>query len=65
MIKLMRIFQYAYLVIGILFLVEGVLAFNKNRERALFMFGFAIFIILIFFFKRRFTKKIEKRNAQK
>jgi len=28
------------------------------------MFGFAIFITLVFFLKRYFRKKIEKRNAQ-
>lgn len=64
MSKLWKIFQYGYLIVGAIFLVEGVLAFNKSRERAYLMFGFAIFIILIFFFKRHFRKKIEKRNAQ-
>ncbi|MFY0603173.1 MAG: hypothetical protein JXQ93_04440 [Flavobacteriaceae bacterium] len=63
--KLWKILQYGYLVVGAIFFIEGILAFNKQRERAYFMFGFAIFIILIFFFKRHFRKKIEKRNAQK
>ncbi len=54
--------QYGYLIIGLIFLVEGVLKFNSNREEAFIMFGFAIFITLIFFFKRHFRRKVEKRN---
>lgn len=62
--RLWKILQYGYLIVGAIFLVEGILAFNKNKERAYFMFAFAIFIVLIFFFKRHFRKKIEKRNTQ-
>lgn len=63
--KFWKVLQYGYLIVGAIFFIEGILAFNKNRERAYFMFGFAIFIILIFFFKRHFRKKIEERNKQK
>ncbi|MEQ6123058.1 hypothetical protein AAON49_02510 [Pseudotenacibaculum sp. MALMAid0570] len=63
--KLWSYIQYGYLVVGIIFLVEGILQWNDDKEKSLFMFGFSIFIILIFFFKRNFRKKIEKRNQQK
>ncbi|MDY0780214.1 hypothetical protein [Tenacibaculum sp. IB213877] len=63
--KLWKILQYGYLVVGVIFLVEGILQWNKNKQQALFMFGFAIFITLIFFFKRNFRRKIEKRNQQR
>lgn len=62
--KLWKFLQYGYLVVGAIFLVEGFIRWNGDREKALFMFGFSIFIILIFFFKRNFRKKIEKRNQQ-
>ncbi|TYP97885.1 hypothetical protein C7447_10351 [Tenacibaculum adriaticum] len=62
--KLWSIFQYGYLVIGVIFLVEGILNWNSNREQSFIMFGFAIFITLIFFFKRNFRRKIEERNKQ-
>ncbi|QMU63649.1 MAG: hypothetical protein GKR88_04690 [Flavobacteriaceae bacterium] len=62
---LWKLLQYGYLVVAAIFLIEAVLTFNKNRSKAYMMFGFAIFILLIFFFKRHFRKKIEKRNAQK
>lgn len=57
-----KIIQYGYLVVGIIFLVEGVLRWNSDRYQAYFMFGFAIFITFIFLFKQRFRKRIEKRN---
>ena len=60
--KLWSIIQYAYLIIAVIFLVEGVLKWNTNRPQSYLMFGFAIFITLIFFFKRKFRKKIEERN---
>lgn len=56
--------QYGYLVVGIIFAVEGILVFSEDKERSIFMFCFAIFITLIFFFKRRFRKKIQERNNQ-
>ena len=61
--KLWKIFQYGYLVVGLIFFIEGVLSWNRDKEASLIMFGFAIFITLIFFFKRHFRKKIEERNT--
>jgi len=60
--KLWSIIQYAYLVIAVIFLVEGVLKWNSSRQESYLMFGFAIFITLIFFFKRKFRKRIDERN---
>ncbi len=57
--------QYGYLVVGAIFLIEAILVFKENTERSVFMGCFAIFITLIFFFKRRFRKKIEQKNNQK
>lgn len=61
---LWKYIQYGYLVVGIIFLVEGILKWNSDKQQALIMFGFAIFITLIFFFKRNFRRKVEKRNKQ-
>jgi len=63
--KVWGFIQYGYLVVGIIFFVEGILKWDSDRQEAYIMFGFAIFIILIFFFKRKFRKKIEGRNNQR
>jgi len=44
------------------FLIEAIIAWKDDINKALFMLGFSIFILLIFFFKRKFRKKIEKKN---
>lgn len=62
---LWKYIQYAYLVIGVIFLVEGILKWSSDKQEAIIMFGFAIFITLVFFFKRNFRRKIEKRNQQR
>ena len=56
--------QYGYLVIGLLFIEGGISDWNTSKQAAFIKFGFAIFIILIFFFKRHFRRKIAKRNQQ-
>ena len=61
---LWKYLQYGYLVIGIIFLVEAILVWNEDREKAYLMIGFSVFIILVFFFKRFFRKKVQSRNNQ-
>ncbi len=60
--KLWKFLQYGYLLIAILFLIEGIVKWNSDREKAYLFFGFAVFITLVFFFKRSFRKRVEKRN---
>ena len=57
-----KFLQYGYLIIAAIFLVESIIQWKDNQNKALLMLGFSIFILLIFFFKRNFRKKIEKRN---
>jgi L-asparagine transporter-like permease len=60
--KFWKFLQYGYLIIAIIFLIEAIIAWKDDINKALFMLGFSIFILLIFFFKRKFRKKIEKKN---
>jgi|TARA_B110000285_G_scaffold218540_1_gene268096 hypothetical protein len=57
-----KFLQYGYLIIATIFIVESIIQWKDNQNKALLMLGFSIFILLIFFFKRNFRKKIEKRN---
>ena len=61
---LWKYLQYGYLVIGIIFLVEALLVWDEDREKAYLMIGFSIFITLVFFFKRYFRRKVQSRNNQ-
>lgn len=61
---LWKYLQYGYLVIGIIFLIEGLLSLNEDFEKAIFMILFAVFITLVFFFKRHFRRKVQTRNKK-
>ncbi len=62
MTKAFKFFEYAYLIIAIIFIVEGILKWNTNREKAYLFLGFSILAIFMYFFKKRFRKKTEARN---
>lgn len=62
--KIWKFFQYGYLMVAFICLIEGIVRWNSDRSRAYLFLGFSIFITLVFFFKRHFRKKVEKRNNQ-
>lgn len=62
--KIWKFFQYGYLIIGLICLVEGLIRWGSDRNRAYLFLGFSVFITLVFFLKRHFRKKVEKRNNQ-
>ena len=57
--KFLRYVHYLYLVMAILFIVEGIAKIQKN-ENALVVFLFAAVAIFMFFFRRHFSNKIQK-----
>jgi len=59
-----KFFQYAYLIVAIICFTEGIIRLisGEEKEKAYLFIGASIFITLVFFFKRHFRKKIEKRN---
>jgi positive regulator of sigma E activity len=62
MIRFWKYFEYAYLVIAIIFIVETFLRWNLEREKAYFFLGFSILAVIVYFFKKRFRKKFEART---
>ena len=62
--KLWKFLQYGYLIIAVICLIEGIVGWNDDAEKSLIFIGASIFITLVFFFKRHFRKKVEKRNNQ-
>jgi len=62
--RIWKFFQYGYLMIAFICLVETFVQWNVDRNRAYFFLIFGVLITLVFFFKRHFRKKVEKRNEQ-
>ena len=58
----MKYTQYAYLVAGIILLIDGILKLNAADGNAYLILGLGIVAIGLFFFRRKFAKKFEDRN---
>ncbi|WP_298368172.1 hypothetical protein [uncultured Lutibacter sp.] len=57
-----KIFEYGYLIIAVVFLVETVLNWNTDRSRSYLLLVFAILAIFMYFFKKRFRARMENRT---
>jgi LPXTG-motif cell wall-anchored protein len=64
MVKFWKFFEYAYLVIAIIFIVEGVARWSSDKNRAYLFIGFAVLAVFMYFFRKRFRKRIEARNKE-
>ncbi|MFD1293472.1 hypothetical protein ACFQ5N_06455 [Lutibacter holmesii] len=54
-----KIFELGYLIIAIVFLVETVLKWNEDRMSAYLTLFFSVLAICMYFFRKRFRKKID------
>lgn len=63
--KLWKIIQYGYLVVAIICLVEGIIRFNSDRNKAYLFLIVAVLVTFMFFVKRKLRQKIEKRNSNR
>lgn len=60
--KIYRLFEYVYVIMGVLALYVVISEWQTDRNRAYLFLFFAVVAIFMFFFKRNFRKKIEKRR---
>jgi uncharacterized membrane protein len=62
--KILNFFQYAYLVFAVMFIYKAVSEWSEDSGSAYLMLFFAAMSIFMFFFRKRFRKKIEESNKQ-
>ena len=60
--NLLKYTQYAYLVAGILFLIDGAMKLNSGDSNAYIILGLGVVAIGMFFFRRKFAKKFDQKN---
>ncbi|HEX9826977.1 MAG TPA: hypothetical protein VGA80_10305 [Flavobacteriaceae bacterium] len=60
--KLLKFFQYAYILFAILFLYEAIINWNVDRNKSYISLLFVALAVFMFFFRKRFRKKMEDRN---
>jgi len=53
-----KIFELAYLAFSLLFFVESYIRWTSQRNKAYVFLGMAFLALFMFFFRRRFRKKI-------
>lgn len=64
MSKIWKIFEYGYLAIAVVFFYETIQTWNNDRSRAYMLLLFAVVAIFMYFFRKRFRSRFEKRNKQ-
>lgn len=65
MSKYFKFFEIAYLVIAVVFIVETVLRWNSEREKAYIFLAFSVLAIFMYFFRKRYRKRFEKHDSKK
>ena len=62
MIKYFKFFEFAYLLIAIVFIVEMVLNWNENRQKAYIYLAFSLLAVFMYFFRKKYRKKYENQE---
>jgi len=60
--KISKIFEIGYLVVAIVFLVETFLNWNEDRSKAYMMLFFSVLAVFMYFFRKRFRKKMDNNK---
>ncbi len=64
MMKILKYTEYLYLLVWVLSIGEIYSLWNTDRSKAYVFVVFAIGAAAMFFFKRKYRKKFEKRKSE-
>ena len=64
MAKYFKFFEIAYLVIAVVFIVETVLRWNSEPNKAYIFLAFAVLAIFMYFFRKKYRKRFEKHEKK-
>jgi hypothetical protein len=62
--RILKYTHYAYLAIGFYALIDAIIKFSNKEEGYQMGLGIAVLAIAMFFFRRHFVNKFEKRKNQ-
>jgi len=60
--KIWKIFEYGYLIIAVVFIIETFR--NWGTQKSYLLLLFSVLAIFMYFFRKRFRKKFENRNKK-
>ena len=64
MAKYFKFFEIAYLIIAIVFIVETVLRWNSEPNKAYIFLGISVLAIFMYFFRKKYRKRFEKHEGK-
>jgi membrane protein implicated in regulation of membrane protease activity len=62
MIKYLKISGIAYLLLAAFSIYKSISQWNDDRDKAYIFLGFAVVLVLLYFFKRNFIKRYQQRS---
>ncbi|WP_296313699.1 hypothetical protein [Winogradskyella sp. UBA3174] len=62
--KILQLFQYAYIIFAALFLWDAISNWSIDRNRSYMSLFFVALAIFMFFFRKRFREKFEDQNKK-
>lgn len=62
--KFFKYFEFAYLAFAVFFIIEALRIWAESESRAYLYLFFSALAVFMFFFKRRFRKKIENKDKK-
>ena len=65
MAKYFKFFEIAYLIIAVVFIIETILRWNSEPNKAYIFLAFSLLAIFMYFFRKKFRKKFENHEGKK
>jgi positive regulator of sigma E activity len=60
MAKYFKFFEIAYLIIAVVFIIETILRWNSEPNKAYIFLAFGLLAIFMYFFRKKYRKRFEK-----
>ncbi len=64
MAKYFKFFEIAYLIIAIVFIIETILRWNSEPNKAYIFLAFGLLAIFMYFFRKKYRKRFEKHEKK-
>ncbi|MGB5320642.1 hypothetical protein [Lutimonas sp.] len=64
MAKYFKFFEIAYLIIAVVFIIETILRWNSEPNKAYIFLAFGLLAIFMYFFRKKYRKRFEKHEKK-
>ncbi len=64
MVKYYKFFEFAYLIISVVFIFQSYLKWNVNRQQSYLYILFAVLAVFMYFFRKKHRKDYEDQHKE-